>query len=311
MNRTQKQTEIESLREEFTQAPHAILVDFTGLTVPRATEFRRRIRKSGCGYRVVKNTLALRAIQGTPLEMVKQGFSGMTGVAYSREDPVVLAKVLIDFNKENPNLVVKAGLLAGSQILDADGVKALSSMPGLPEMRARLLGVLMAPMAQLVRLLDAPATQLARVFDERRKKIGGAHAGRAKTPAAERYQGRELLSLTTTTSPGEAVEELFEKAVPQSPEVAVDRVKREFEGLKGAWGSRELLCESESDLKSRVLSNLERTARETGFKRFDVNIAGAMGCAQIVSSSDGDTATSVCVWTTSGGLYICGNANFK
>jgi large subunit ribosomal protein L10 len=171
MNRTQKQTEVEHLRQEFTQIPHAILVDFTGLTVPSATEFRRRIRKSGCGYRVVKNTLARRAIQGTPLERIGDRFSGTTGVAYSREDPVALAKVLVEFNKENPALVVKAGLLAGSQLLDANGVRELSIMPALPEMRARLLGVLQAPMAQLVRLLGAPAMQLARVIKKHQEKL--------------------------------------------------------------------------------------------------------------------------------------------
>jgi large subunit ribosomal protein L10 len=141
--------------------------------VPSATEFRRRIRKSGCSYRVVKNTLALRAIPGTPLEKISAGFTGTTGVAYSREDPVVLAKVLVEFNKENPKLVVKAGLLAGSQLLNADGVKALSIMPALPEMRARLLGALQAPMTQLVRLLGAPATQLARVIKARQDKLAG------------------------------------------------------------------------------------------------------------------------------------------
>lgn len=164
MNRTEKQELIDDLHQEFGQSPHAILVDFRGLSVPAVTEFRRKVRHAGSRYRVVKNTLALRAIKDTPLEALGAKFENTTGVAYTGSDPVMLAKVLVDFAKEHPALVVKGGVVSGTQMLDAEGVKALSTMPSLPELRAKLLGLLKAPASQLVRLLNTPASQLARVL---------------------------------------------------------------------------------------------------------------------------------------------------
>jgi len=171
MNKTEKQELIDTLHADFGKSPHAILVDFRGLTVPAVTEFRRKIRQAGSSYRVVKNSLALRAAKGTAYEKLNDKFEGTTGVAYSGSDPVALAKVLVDFAKDNPNLVVKAGLVAGSQLLDAEGVKALSTMPSLPEMRARLLGLLQTPATNLVRVLNAPGGKMARVLAAHQEKL--------------------------------------------------------------------------------------------------------------------------------------------
>jgi large subunit ribosomal protein L10 len=170
MNRTEKQVLIDNLHEEFGSSPHAILVDFRGLSVPAVTEFRRKVRQSGSRYRVVKNTLALRAIKNTPLEQLGPKFDNTTGVAYTGKDPVALAKVLMDFAKDHPSLVVKGGLVSGSTMLDAAGVKALSSMPSLPELRTKLLGLLNAPAAKLVRLLATPASQMVRVLKAHEEK---------------------------------------------------------------------------------------------------------------------------------------------
>lgn len=173
MNRAEKQELIEDLHQEFGRSPHAILVDFRGLTVPAVTEFRRKVRQSGSRYRVVKNTLALRAVKDTPLEKLAPKFDDTTGVAYTGKDPVALAKVLVDFAKDHPSLVVKAGLVSGDQVLDAGGVKALSSLPSLPELRARFLGLMQAPAARLVRVLGAPGTQFVRVLKARQDKAQG------------------------------------------------------------------------------------------------------------------------------------------
>ncbi len=164
MNKTEKQTLIDALNQDFGKAPHAVLVDFKGLSVPAVTEFRRRIRQSGSRYRVVKNSLALRAAKGTAYEKLGEKFTGTTGVAYSGSDPVALAKVLVDFAKENPNLVVKGGMVSGSQVLDAEGVKALSAMPSLPELQAKVLGLLQTPAIQVLQVLQAPAVQLLLVL---------------------------------------------------------------------------------------------------------------------------------------------------
>ena len=173
MNRTEKQVLIDDLHTEFGRSPHAILVDFRGLTVPAVTEFRRKVQKAGSRYRVVKNSLALRAVNDTPLEKLAAKFENTTGVAYTGEDPVALAKVLVDFAKDHPQLVVKGGVVSGSQMLDAEGVKALSTMPSLPELRAKLLGLMKAPATQLVRLLNTPAGQLARVLKAHQDKEEG------------------------------------------------------------------------------------------------------------------------------------------
>jgi large subunit ribosomal protein L10 len=171
MNRTEKQQLIDELHKELESSPHAVLVDFRGLSVPAATEFRKRMRASGSRYRVVKNSLALRASKGTALERLEAKFEGTTGIAYTGDDPVALAKVLVEFAKDHPALSVKAGVVSGSQVLDAEGVKTLSTMPGLAELRARLLGLLQGPATQLVRLLGTPGTQLARVMKARQDKI--------------------------------------------------------------------------------------------------------------------------------------------
>jgi large subunit ribosomal protein L10 len=173
MNRTEKQQLIDELHEELESSPHAVLVDFRGLSVPAATEFRKKVRAAGSRYRVVKNSLALRAARGTALERIEAKFEGTTGIVYTGDDPVALARVLVEFARDHPALAVKAGVVSGSQVLDAEGVKALSTMPGLPEMRARLLGLLQAPATQLVRLLGTPGNQLARVLKAHQEKIEG------------------------------------------------------------------------------------------------------------------------------------------
>lgn len=174
LKRPQKETFVEGLRGEFAKSQHAILVDFRGITVPAVTEFRRKIRQSGGSYKVIKNTLAVRALVGTPLEGLKDKFVKTTAIAFCDNDPVALAKVVVDFSKDHPQIVVKSGVVSGSQMLDADGVKALSTMPGLPELRAQLLGVLQAPASKLVRLLNTPAQQMVRVLKAHEEKETGA-----------------------------------------------------------------------------------------------------------------------------------------
>ena len=173
MNRSEKQQLIDELHKELEQAPNAVLLDFKGLSVPAATEFRKKVRASGSRYRVVKNSLALRAAKGTALERLESKLEGYTGIAYTGDDPVALAKVLVDFAKDNPALTLKAGVVAGTQMLDAAGVKALSSLPSLPELRARLLGLMQAPAVRLVRVLSAPGTQFVRVLKARQDKEQG------------------------------------------------------------------------------------------------------------------------------------------
>ena len=174
LKRHAKESLVESLKSEFGKSPHAILIDFTGLAVPAVTEFRRQVRLSGANYKVVKNTLATRALEGTPLASLKEKFTEVTAIAYCETDPVALAKVVVAFSKDHPQIVVKSALVSGSEVLDAAGVKALSAMPSLPELRSMLLGVLQAPSAKLVRLLNTPAQQMVRVLKAHEEKQSGS-----------------------------------------------------------------------------------------------------------------------------------------
>lgn len=170
LKRAEKETMVEALKSDFAKSQHAILVDFRGITVPAVTEFRRKVRQSGGSYKVIKNTLAVRALAGTPLEGLKDKFLETTAIAYCESDPVALAKVIVDFSKDHPQIVVKSGLVSGSQMLDANGVKALSAMPSMPELRSKLLGLLQAPATTLVRLLNTPAQQMVRVLKVHEEK---------------------------------------------------------------------------------------------------------------------------------------------
>ncbi len=170
MNRTDKVQLVEKMNETFAATPHLILTAFSGLTVNQATDLRSRVRKAGGEIRVIKNRLAKLAAAGTPAESLIEHFSGPCALATHSDDPVVLAKTLSEFGKDNPELKLVAGLIDAKDVVDVKGVKQLASLPGLPELRAQLLSLLQTPASQLVRLLGTPGSQLARALDAHREK---------------------------------------------------------------------------------------------------------------------------------------------
>jgi large subunit ribosomal protein L10 len=162
VDRTGKQDLVASLHRALNETAVLLVTHYSGLTVAEMTDLRIRMRQAGAGLKVAKNRLVLRAIEGTPFQMVAPLLKGPTALAYSG-DPVAAAKVAVAFAKTNPKLILLGGGL-GRQMLDAEGVKALASLPSLDDMRATLIGLINAPATRIAGVLQAPAGQLARVF---------------------------------------------------------------------------------------------------------------------------------------------------
>ena len=162
MNRTQKEELVARLNKTFDETEMVVVTHYSGLTVAEISDLRDRIREAGAKFKVTKNRLTRLALKNTKFEGISNLFSGPTAIAYSN-DPVAAAKISVEFAKENNKLIVIGGAL-GSDILDADGVKALATLPSLDELRGKIVGLMQAPASKIAQVLQAPGGQVARVI---------------------------------------------------------------------------------------------------------------------------------------------------
>ena len=162
MNRAQKAESIETLKGVFADAGAVVVTHYMGLTVAEMTDLRLRLRKEGAQIKVVKNTLAQKALAGSVGEAGDALFTGPVAIAYA-PDPVSAAKVAAQYAKENDKFTLVGGIM-GSEVLDQNAVKALATLPSLDELRGKIVGLLQAPATKIAGVVQAPAAQLARVF---------------------------------------------------------------------------------------------------------------------------------------------------
>jgi large subunit ribosomal protein L10 len=162
MDRSQKADAVAQLNAVFNEVGVVVVTRNLGMTVAQSTDLRNKVREAGASYKVAKNRLAKLAIADTDYDGIGEFLTGPTALATS-VDPVAAAKAVVDFAKTTDKIEIVGGAM-GSKVLNADGVKALASMPSLDELRAKLVGLIQAPATKIAQLSTAPAAKLARVF---------------------------------------------------------------------------------------------------------------------------------------------------
>jgi large subunit ribosomal protein L10 len=160
-----KKEELDALKKDLADVKNLFVAQFQGMTVSQDTELRTKIRETKSKYRVVKNTLAKKAAEGTPAEGVTKSFDGSTAIAYNAADPVSLAKALTAYAKANPLFVFKAGMVEGRVINLAD-ISSIAAMPSKEEIIAKLLYLLNAPAQRIAVATNGVARNLAVVLNQ-------------------------------------------------------------------------------------------------------------------------------------------------
>lgn len=163
MERAEKRELVATLNQVFANTGVVVVAHNVGLTVAEMQSLRGGMKQAGATVKVAKNRLVKLALQGTEIDHITDLFTGPTLIAYS-DDPVAAPKAAVEFARTHEDFIVLGGAM-GSTSLDADGVKALATMPSLDELRARIVGMINTPATRIAQVVNAPAGQLARVFN--------------------------------------------------------------------------------------------------------------------------------------------------
>ena len=162
MDRSQKAESVAQLNAVFNEVGVVVVTRNLGLSVKQSTDLRAKMREAGGTYKVAKNRLAKLALKDTQYEGLEEYLTGPTALAWST-DPVAAAKAAVDFAKTNDKLEIVGGAMGSTQ-LNAEGVKALATMPSLDQLRGTIVGLINAPATKIARVVNEPAAKLARVF---------------------------------------------------------------------------------------------------------------------------------------------------
>ncbi len=166
MANAEKLESVQSLKERFEGVKTAVLTEYRGLTVRQLSDLRKQLKGAAAEYKVVKNRLARLAVKGSALDPLAPHLKGPMGVAYTRKDPVAVAKALQAFARGNPALTIKVGLVDG-EVLAPQALRSLADLPSKEVLRSLLVGAIQGPMSHLVSLLTAPHKELVRVLEAR------------------------------------------------------------------------------------------------------------------------------------------------
>jgi large subunit ribosomal protein L10 len=172
MDKAGKEQILGEIKEAFANVQSVVLADYRGITVPVVTAIRDDFRKAGCHYRVLKNSLVKIAVKGSRMEPMTVHLAGPTAVIWSDESPQTPAKIALKWAKDEPKFQIKGGYFDG-QALDAAGVKALSTMPGKPELQAGLLMTFLAAPTDFVRTIAAAPQNFVYLLDAQKRKLEG------------------------------------------------------------------------------------------------------------------------------------------
>ncbi len=160
LNRTEKEQVIQDLKNDFSRAKAVVFTDYRGMSVAELSDLRKLLREGNFQYKIVKNTLARIASEGTSLSIAKDSFKGPVGIAISYDDPILALKKVLEFSKKNDKLKVNVGLVEGS-LCEAKDLKAVAELPSRQVLLSMMAGVFQAPLSKFASLLQASVGRFA------------------------------------------------------------------------------------------------------------------------------------------------------